>query len=74
MEERQVQRHQGRNELDVPKDSARRPVGRCQQEQGGWRWMCFHIPWGPSLINCIDFISGGMETDQNILSRETCSI
>lgn len=29
----------------------------------------------PSLINCIDFISGGMETDQNILSREeTCSI
>ena len=29
----------------------------------------------PSLINCIVFISGGMETDQNILSREeTCSI
>lgn len=33
--------------------------------------MCFHIPGvPPSLINCIDFISGGMETDQNILSRE----
>lgn len=62
-ERRQVQRHQGRDELDVPKTQQE---GQWAVPAGArrWRWMCFHIPWGPTIPHkCIDFISGGMETD-----------
>lgn len=74
--ERQVQRHQGRNELDVPKTQQEGQWGGASRSKEGGDGCVSTSPGvPPSLINCIDFVSGGMETDQNILSREeTCSI